>query len=280
MTSPVSFATGWSPVCEVDDLRAAGSRARSGRRRRRALVGAAMTIARVHPLDQPRRRARPARGVRRSRTCPRCQGYAVACLLPRRTAARRRRLATLRELREPARRLRVASLMRPPRGRRGRRALSRRARPRGGGAGPSATTRTGRRRRTRDRPAATRGARAREGRLAARAGLEPRFFCGGGWYTDGAVERTVRSSASSTAPYATDCRVPACCPRHIRSAGSHARFSGRCPRTCTRTSTTSICSTRGGASRSSRLCLCWADAARTPTGSSSLAELDNGSRRE
>ena len=160
-------------------------------------------------------------------------------------------------------------------------------------SGRSGTTRTGRRRRTRARPAAIRpSACSREGRWLREQGLEPRFFCGGGWYMDAGVMRRrrrarlrrlhrdavrgrrscrparrarrstrPRGSASTTAGACSSCRA------RTRSARPRARSRGDCRRSCTSTSTTTSCSTakrraaldgrrcgcsRGGGGRSSR----------------------------
>ena len=115
-------------------------------------------------------------------------------VVPRRTAARRRGLGAVPRAcsrRRPGG-FPIASLMRPPADGRGRGAL-RRARPRGGGARPvRAPHALDVADRTRARPAASpASAVLREGRWLREQGLEPRFFCGGGWYTDADVMAAV-----------------------------------------------------------------------------------------
>ena len=83
----------------------------------------------------------------------------------------------------------------------------------------------------RARPAATRPrASARRWRGCASAGLEPRFFCGGGWYRTRRRRSRRASWVSSTARRGRASRAPASCRRRIRSARWRAACSGRCRR--------------------------------------------------
>jgi hypothetical protein len=70
-------------------------------------------------------------------------------------------------------------------------------------------------------------------------GLDPAYFCGGGWYSDADVAAAVRELGL------VDCTPRTGGPSVSELPTTHSRCSGRCRPTCTRTSTTSTCSTRG-----------------------------------
>ena len=191
--------------------RGAGSRARSGREASTApWSGPRCTIAAFMRSTAPGR-ARPCRGVRRSRTCPvrKATRSCRATSNGRSTTAVWERYSRPRCARRPAGlrdRVAAAAAVR----RRGRGAV-RRARARGGGARavrpPHALDVADR---TRGRPAATRpSACCDEGRWLREQGLEPRFFCGGGWYMDAPRARARSpSSGTPTAPRPRGGRVP------------------------------------------------------------------------
>ena len=48
-------------------------------------------------------------------------------------------------------------------------------------------------------------------------GLEPRFFCGGGWYTDDGVREAVRELGLVDCTQRGGARLQACCRRRTRS---------------------------------------------------------------
>ena len=83
-------------------------------------------------------------------------------------------------------------------------------------------------------------------------GLEPRFFSGGGWYTDAAVREAVADLGLVDCTPRGGAPSPGSSRPRIRWDSSRAECSGRYRRTCTRTSTTSTCSTRSAGPRSPR----------------------------
>ena len=130
-------------------------------------------------------RARPCRGVRRSRTCP-VRKATRSCRVTSKGPSTTRSgsgIARCCERRPGGLRDRVADAAACSRRGCGARSSSARARP--PHSARSATTSTGPRRPTRARRAAIPAAAVRrEGAWLREQGLEPRFFCGGGWYTD------------------------------------------------------------------------------------------------
>ena len=277
-TSPRSFATGWSPVCEVDDREAPVAEHAAAVGRDGAVIGAAMYDRRVHALDQPRVGRVPAE----ESADPAHARYARlrGRVVPRRTAARRPGLGALPRPAASARpggfRDRVADAAA---GRRRGRGAVRRARPRGGGAravrAPHALDvadpRAPDRRRSRPSACCARARWLRE------QGLEPRFFCGGGWYTDaGVIARGRRArlrrlhrdrlaavvpAAGVAARRARPARVgPARRrPPRARAAddalarrGRALARAARCRRSSTSTSTTTSCSTPKRRARAAR----------------------------
>ena len=212
----------------------------------------------------------PARRGARSPQIPHMHGQTVrGRLLPRRTAAGRRLLAPL--LAAPgaeAGRIRDRGAAAAAGREAGEdeelwleRARERRR------AGRSGTTRTWPRARAacRGRRASTRSGSAREAAWMRERGLEPRLFCGGGWYIDEDVAAVWPSWATSTARRRRSCRrisprarpvspprarrgsrspaaggCSSCRPR-IRSAWRRGRRRARCRHTSTCTSTTRTC---------------------------------------
>ena len=154
---------------------------------------------------------------------PGAQGYAVVSCHVERPLDDAGLEPLPRPLRAPAGRVpdRVADA--PAGRRRGRASCSSSAPARRRRSGRSATTRTGRRRRTRGRPAAIPAAQVlREGRWLRERGLEPRFFCGGGWYMDADVLAAVAELGyvDCTATAARPSFLPPASPRALaRRAG-------------------------------------------------------------
>ena len=174
-------------------------------------------------------------------------------VVPRRAPARRRRLAPLRPLQRAApRRLRRDRARPPARSRRTARTRQRwLERARAAAARAPFGLHTHWTSPTHARPTGGDPAERvrREAAWLRERGLEPAFFCGGGWYTDdavraavaelGLVDCTPRTGAPSPGDAADDAFARCARPR---------RRSRPLPRrTCTRTSTTTTCSTRGGA---------------------------------
>ena len=144
------------------------------RHRRRERQDADMPLAPTHRRTSVRSRASSGR------------------LLPCRAAARRRRLGARSGACSTTRRADSGRRARPAAGLRargGRGGLARAARARSRSAW--ACTRTGPRPRTLGPPAAIRRRASAATRVAPEHGLEPRFFAGGGWYTDDGVRAVV-----------------------------------------------------------------------------------------